>query len=379
MDSTAARKANIPSVIISNFTFDSCYSYLSAFNEEASGEQRIETNRLNELVAITVQDYAQAELLLRLPGAIPIPGFDEDIPLPATTWVEDRTGFFTAEIDGKLAEGKDSRMRPRRTIDMPLIVRPLTRSAYDPKTKLALLAALGVPAELLKPDTKILLVSFGGQVIPNPRPPTSTDHGHDLEDLSAPNQTPPHDSLLPPGWIAIICGLPPKPRPHQIPDRFFSTTDSKFNYVPDLTAIADVVLGKLGYGTCSEVIATRTPFISGKTTHFSVFFFYTSSPLLTRVLFFFFFFCFDNISLPTTQHSNTLDQRWNSAEEDVCRRVWIETIDERDLDNQRRDEHQRIRRRSMGVLYHPSRPTETATSPERPSDIFKPSSAAAAS
>lgn len=257
---TAARKANIPSVIISNFTFDSCYSYLSAFNEEASGEQRIETNRLNELVAITVQDYAQAELLLRLPGAIPIPGFDEDIPLPATTWVEDRTGFFTAEIDGKLAEGKDSRRRPRRTIDMPLIVRPLTRSAYDPKTKLALLAALGVPAELLKPDTKILLVSFGGQVIPNPRPPTSTDH--DLEDLSAPNQTPPHDSLLPPGWIAIICGLPPKPRPHQIPDRFFSTTGSKFNYVPDLTAIADVVLGKLGYGTCSEVIATRTPFIS---------------------------------------------------------------------------------------------------------------------
>ncbi|KAA1098792.1 hypothetical protein PGTUg99_018044 [Puccinia graminis f. sp. tritici] len=260
MDSTAARKANIPSVIISNFTFDSCYSYLQAFNEEASGEQRIETKRLNELVAITVQDYAQAELLLRLPGAIPIPGFDEDIPLPATTWVEDRTGFFTAEIDGKLAKGKDSRMRPRRTIDMPLIVRPLTRSAYEPKTKLALLAALGVPAELLKSETKILLVSFGGQVIPSPSPPTSTDH--DLDDGSSPNQTRPHDSLLPPGWIAIICGLPPKARPHQIPDRFFSITDSKFNYVPDLTAIADVVLGKLGYGTCSEVIATRTPFIS---------------------------------------------------------------------------------------------------------------------
>ncbi|KAA1125191.1 hypothetical protein PGTUg99_000568 [Puccinia graminis f. sp. tritici] len=150
-------------------------------------------------------------------------------------------------------------MRPRRTMDMPLIVRPLTRSAYEPKTKLALLAALGVPGELLKSETKILLVS-SDQVIPSPSPPTSTDH--DLDDGSSPNQTRPHDSLLPPGWIAIICGLPPKARPHQIPDRFFSITDSKFNYVPDLTAIADVVLGKLGYGTCSEVIATRTLFIS---------------------------------------------------------------------------------------------------------------------
>ncbi|KAA1136861.1 hypothetical protein PGTUg99_006004 [Puccinia graminis f. sp. tritici] len=159
-------------------------------------------------------------------------------------------------------------MRPRRTMDMPLIVRPLTRSAYEPKTKLALLAALGVPGELLKSETKILLVS-SDQVIPSPSPPTSTDH--DLDDGSSPNQTRPHDSLLPPGWIAIICGLPPKARPHQIPDRFFSITDSKFNYVPDLTAIADVVLGKLGYGTCSEVIATRTLFISGKTTYFSVF------------------------------------------------------------------------------------------------------------
>ncbi|OAV91336.1 hypothetical protein PTTG_01680 [Puccinia triticina 1-1 BBBD Race 1] len=257
----AASKANIPSVIISNFTFDSCYSYLSAFNKDEGGEQGVETEQLNELVAITVNDYAQADLLLRLPGAIPIPGFDEDIELPATNWVDGRAGSFTAEIDCKLARAEESMPRKKRVIDMPLIVRQLTKSAHDPQTKLALLAGLGVPADLLKADIKILLVSFGGQVIPSPRPPTSTDPGSD-DHPEPTSQNQPRNALLPPGWIAIVCGLPSKSRPNDMPDRFFSITDSKFNYVPDLTAIADVVLGKLGYGTCSEVIATRTPFIS---------------------------------------------------------------------------------------------------------------------
>jgi len=258
----AASEAKIPSVIISNFTFDSCYSYLSAFDVEEE-EQHISAERLDALVAITVDDYSKAELLLRLPGEIPIPGFDADIELPATKWFEERTGLFRTEIEQKLQRPMRQELarRQRPVIDVPLIVRPVSGSAYDPQTKLALLSALGVPAELQKTDTKILLVSFGGQVIPSPRPPTSTDHGP--SDSAAGSETDLlHNSLLPPGWIAIICGLPSKSHPHDMPDRFFSIEDSKFNYVPDLTAIADVVLGKLGYGTCSEVIATRTPFIS---------------------------------------------------------------------------------------------------------------------
>ncbi|POV96381.1 hypothetical protein PSTT_15689 [Puccinia striiformis] len=223
----AASQANIPSVIISNFTFDSCYSYLAAFDGEEGSQRSIETKKLNELVAITVDDYSQAELLLRLPGAIPIPGYQ------ATTWIDDRTGTFTAEIDCKLARPKESSTRKKKVIDMPLIVRPLTKSAYDPQSKLTLLSALGVPTDLLKAETKILLVSFGGQIIPSPRPPTSTDCPTSSQTSLL--------SLLPPGWIAIICGLPPTSRPQDIPDGFFSIANSKFNYVPDLTAIADVV------------------------------------------------------------------------------------------------------------------------------------------
>ncbi|PLW55119.1 hypothetical protein PCANC_05269 [Puccinia coronata f. sp. avenae] len=259
----AASQAKIPSVIVSNFTFDSCYSYLAAFGEDEDGGPRIDAERLDALVAITVADYSKAELLLRLPGEIPIPGFDDDITLPATTWTDERTGYFRADIDTKLQwpMRNERATRAKKVIDMPLVVRPLSGAACDPQTKLTLLQDLGVPAELLNMETRILLVSFGGQVIPSPRPPTSTDCG--LDELPETSETThPAHSLLPPGWIAIICGLPPSSRPHELPHNFFSIANSKFNYVPDLTAVADVVMGKLGYGTCSEVISTRTPFIS---------------------------------------------------------------------------------------------------------------------
>ncbi|POV96322.1 hypothetical protein PSHT_15196 [Puccinia striiformis] len=163
------------------------------------GSQRsIETKKLNELVAITVDDYSKAELLLRLPGAIPIPGFDDHIELPATTWIDDRTGTFTAEIDCKLARPKESSTRKKKVIDMPLIVQQADT-----------LERSGGSHDLLKAETKILLVSFGGQIIPSPRPPTSTD---------CPTSSPTSLlSLLPPGWIAIICGLPPTSRPKTFP------------------------------------------------------------------------------------------------------------------------------------------------------------------
>ena len=34
-------------------------------------------------------------------------------------------------------------------------------------------------------------------------------------------------------------------------------------YMPDLTAVADVLLGKLGYGTVSEGVDACTPFVYG--------------------------------------------------------------------------------------------------------------------
>ena len=117
---------------------------------------------------------------------------------------------------------------PRRVVDVPLIVRPPSADVYTPSFRTALLNSLGVPPS--SHSAKILLVSFGGQSIPPPRsrPPSPLnspvmssadddgpsvdqngllrgDAGGRLRDGHGRRQV----GLLPEGWIAIVCGLPP--------------------------------------------------------------------------------------------------------------------------------------------------------------------------
>lgn len=68
---------------------------------------------------------------------------------------------------------------------------------------------------------------------------------------------------LPPDWIGIIVtdntlGLPK-----------YLRGVSKESYLPDLVEAADVVLGKLGYGTCSEAISSKRPLVYVNRTNFN--------------------------------------------------------------------------------------------------------------
>ncbi|KAF9156620.1 hypothetical protein BG015_003588 [Linnemannia schmuckeri] len=114
----------------------------------------------------------------------------------------------------------------RKVIDVPLVVRMAVNTRED------VLRSLGVD-ELTIATKKMVLVSFGGQRLKqgwgNP---------------------------LPEGWIGVICGLPVE---HELPEGFYRSPHGV--YVPDLTRAADIVIGKLGYGTCSECIAHDTPLI----------------------------------------------------------------------------------------------------------------------
>lgn len=68
--------------------------------------------------------------------------------------------------------------------------------------------------------------------------------------------------LLPPGWIAIICGGSSWNDEDLLPeDLFIAPRDI---YMPDLMVVGDVLLGKIGYGTVSEAIDSATPFMYGK-------------------------------------------------------------------------------------------------------------------
>lgn len=75
--------------------------------------------------------------------------------------------------------------------------------------------------------------------------------------------------LLPEGWIAVVCGVAKNWGEEDLPENFFVAPRDV--YMPDVTAVGDVLLGKLGYGTCAECVDSCTPFVYGEP-------FYLSSP-----------------------------------------------------------------------------------------------------
>ncbi|KAG0049045.1 hypothetical protein BGZ83_006121 [Gryganskiella cystojenkinii] len=282
----AARVYGIPACLITNFTFDEVYRYL-----------REGDNFDKDVVACAdaaLQDYKKASLLLRLPGSIDIPSFEDEIltmessthsseSSPSISDIDDpeedvdgthhsshRRSVLSplSESDASMTEASPpsgvlspvsirttasspnpsingsrtssvfSTSSPkyelkscstgviRQVIDVPLVVRKAVNTRED------VLRSLGVDEETIR-TKKMVLVSFGGQRLKqgwgNP---------------------------LPEGWIGVICGLPVE---HELPEGFYRSPHGV--YVPDLTEAADIVIGKLGYGTCSECIAHGTPLI----------------------------------------------------------------------------------------------------------------------
>ncbi|KAF9569229.1 hypothetical protein EC968_002637 [Mortierella alpina] len=304
----AASAYGIPACLITNFTFDEVYRFLR------------EGDPLDKDVIAcadaALSDYKKASLLLRLPGSIDIPSFEDEVVLsngsPTISDMDDleedmhhlqqceggapavtrTTGLWTTQ-QHPLVHGKESQylellqpdqysletsmgettpsgvMSPasmqtavsspepaatisrfplttlspssassskalslklqsltRKVIDVPLVVRMAVNTRED------VLRSLGVDEETIR-TKKMVLVSFGGQRLKqgwgNP---------------------------LPEGWIGVICGLPVE---HELPEGFYRSPHGV--YVPDLTRAADIVIGKLGYGTCSECIAHDTPLI----------------------------------------------------------------------------------------------------------------------
>ncbi|THH29917.1 hypothetical protein EUX98_g4266 [Antrodiella citrinella] len=404
---SAANAAGLPSILITNFSFDSVYSYLStsfidqdesaATQQNADMLQAVPITQMDEdipiledelapLVNQIIEGYRCANLLLRLPGAIPIPSFSISPSLPSPQWVDPQTKAFRAEVLSHLTSSPleyhhhphipfplSSYPLPptplaRKIILTPLVVRSPNPEVYTPGGRKELLDSLGVPAPLQDPaSTKILLISFGGQSsvfspvekVPSdclmglglsydgqsryglPEGPThaealstaltevslntppkarsnTTKTDEDVVNLSkacspivvqrqqsqfvvagappaslltSPTQptfvfadiaTPDarrsvwlngdlanqeEDDMLPQlfpnnSWIAIVCGVSKtwaEADGEQLPHNFFVAP--KEIYMPDVTAVADVLLGKLGYGTVSECVDACTPFV----------------------------------------------------------------------------------------------------------------------
>jgi hypothetical protein len=221
--SAAANAAGIPSVLLTNFTFDSVYSYLSTLLvDEQDAEDStskslgvhvpsqqsqlvsdipIPGDEVEPLVQQLWQGYRCADLLLRLPGAIPIPSFSSEPALPSPEWVDIETRRFSQSILDHLFQATSeytllpqipfpNSHRPksitRSVISTPLVVRSPNPVVYTVDGRHRLLDMIGVPRpQQDDPNMKILTVSFGGQVFHKP-PSHSRSHSRIASTSSTP-------------------------------------------------------------------------------------------------------------------------------------------------------------------------------------------------
>ncbi|KAF8772151.1 hypothetical protein HU200_006149 [Digitaria exilis] len=119
----------------------------------------------------------------------------------------------------------------RNVIDVPLIVRGLRKSRSEVRKELG-----------LEENAKVLVFNFGGQPA-----------GWKLK-----------QEWLPDGWICLVCGASDS---QDVPPNFIKL--AKDAYIPDVIAASDCMLGKIGYGAASEVLAYKLPLVFVRRDYFN--------------------------------------------------------------------------------------------------------------
>ncbi|KAI8836782.1 hypothetical protein BJ741DRAFT_605171 [Chytriomyces cf. hyalinus JEL632] len=319
----AARICGVPSILISNFTFDTIFEGVFALDPS--------NHQAREVCKLLKELYSHTDYLLRLPGAIPSALFDsKDRSCEHSSGSFERAAADAADTSQTASFASNACIQENtqhalqmlaraalpnpspqniqsvnkahdshraRVFNMPLVV----RMAKTPRLEMR--ALLGIPL-----DACVVLVTFGGHNVtpstpdrvPSPvkqllNDEDGDDDVHDMKaalsgidassgaesvrnnvlieisahlNSAAEEATSFSDSfgqLIPDGWHALICVPGPK---GDLLDDFIESNDASrvtiaigSSYVPDLVQASDVVVGKCGYGTCSEVIAHNVPLV----------------------------------------------------------------------------------------------------------------------
>uniref|UniRef100_A0A7N0U6W1 L-arabinokinase n=1 Tax=Kalanchoe fedtschenkoi TaxID=63787 RepID=A0A7N0U6W1_KALFE len=119
----------------------------------------------------------------------------------------------------------------RDVIDVPLVVRRLHKSRKEVREQLG-----------IGEDVKLVIFNFGGQPA-----------GWKLQ-----------EHYLPSGWLCLVCGAS---QDQELPPNFIKL--AKDVYTPDIMTACDCMLGKIGYGTVSEALAYKLPFIFVRRDYFN--------------------------------------------------------------------------------------------------------------
>ncbi|KAL4570227.1 hypothetical protein LXL04_025878 [Taraxacum kok-saghyz] len=119
----------------------------------------------------------------------------------------------------------------RDVIDVPLVVRRLHKTRKEVRSEMG-----------ISEDVKLVILNFGGQPA-----------GWKLK-----------EDYLPPGWLCLVCGASSE---QELPPNFIKL--AKDTYTPDVMAASDCMLGKIGYGTVSEALSYKLPFVFVRRDYFN--------------------------------------------------------------------------------------------------------------
>ncbi|GLT59584.1 hypothetical protein SLA2020_323960 [Shorea laevis] len=119
----------------------------------------------------------------------------------------------------------------RDVIDAPLVVRRVHKPRKEVRKELG-----------IGEDVKLVILNFGGQPA-----------GWKLK-----------EEYLPSGWLCLVCGASDS---YELPPNYIKLP--KDAYTPDLIAASDCMLGKIGYGTVSEALAYKLPFVFVRRDYFN--------------------------------------------------------------------------------------------------------------
>ncbi|KAK9097688.1 hypothetical protein Syun_024733 [Stephania yunnanensis] len=119
----------------------------------------------------------------------------------------------------------------RDVFDVPLVVRRLHKPRNEVRRELG-----------IGEDVKLVIFNFGGQPA-----------GWNLK-----------KEFLPDGWLCLVCGAN---EDQELPPNFIRL--AKDAYTPDVMAASDCMLGKIGYGTVSEALAYKLPFVFVRRDYFN--------------------------------------------------------------------------------------------------------------
>ncbi|KAJ3104286.1 hypothetical protein HDU97_009362 [Phlyctochytrium planicorne] len=287
LPAVAAKTLGIPSILVTNFTFDAIYEWIARVGNE-------EDERLCRLVRGM---YGDVGYLLRLPGTIPIPAFDvSESPIPVAPPSVEKDGsmaslFSVDSLGSTEMLSEDGRRQHHRSpslklgdttktwrfrvkslegredhvMDLPLVVRMRRREREEVRRELGI--AL---------DAKVLLITFGGFAVGKGEGRAKVVTGSDGalfggdRSVAEPDDEEEEvdegnpwtaEGILPEGWIGVFA----------VPTGAGEVTESlgknRFlaapsgSYVPDLVGAVDCVAGKCGYSTCAEVVAHGVPFV----------------------------------------------------------------------------------------------------------------------